>query len=106
MSNSPVIYSENQTKIILSERVYDKTAVLSAAYDFTDKASIIVERDDNDGFIIYISSVDGNNTDLGSITKSFCNRLLDHQLRIELASKFGNMRDEIVRFAFSPVAKK
>jgi len=36
--------------------------------------------------------------------RTFCNEVLDQQVRLDLEARYGNIRELIVRQAFSPVS--
>ena len=111
MSNSEIkdiIIETNDNKLllILNKNLYEKEAIFSAAYKFTDKSTILIEPiDENSVGIYFKSKQDGDENELMIVAEEFCNEVLDQQLRLDIERKHGNIRDLIVEQAFSPISK-
>jgi His-Xaa-Ser system protein HxsD len=88
-----------------NKEVYSNEAVLAAAYHLTDKYGVEVGVEDEDFIAIlipkgnYAPTEDAMREDL----LSFCNDVLDEELRLKLQEKTANLLDVIVRHAFSPI---
>jgi len=87
----------------LSLKAYEVEAVQAAAYGLMDRVNMIVNIDDKgENIIVNMSSKE--KTPIKEETKNdFSASIIDHQVRLNLEKKFGNIRDIIVRQAFLPV---
>lgn len=100
-----VCESENNKLFIkLSNEHYDKESVFRAAYNLTNKCTILVQRINEHETGIYfepkvVSSVDS----LKEMAREFVNDVLDQQMRRDLERQFGKLRELIVEHAFSPI---
>ncbi len=94
--------SENKMLLKLNKEIYEKDAVLAAAYKFTNKCSILIEPFDEYTVAVYFERENGK-IDLKLISKQFCNEVLDQQVRLDVERRYGNIRELIYRQAFSPI---
>ena len=85
----------------LNNKIYSVDAITHTSYKFTDKCYIRIESVAEDILGVYFTAKteDGNN--LEEIINNFCNELIDQQVRINVEKEFGNIRDLIVKKAFS-----
>ena len=60
----------------------------------------------NPNLVIVIFESKDDNTITVDIPKQFCNELIDQQLRHDVNTQFGHIRDMIVEEAFKPVNSK
>ncbi len=86
----------------LKKEIYEKEAVLSAAYKYTNRCTILIEPLDELTVGVYFESAD-ENIDLPQIAKDFCNEVLDQQVRLDVEKRYGNIRDLIYQQAFAPL---
>ncbi|OHB89675.1 MAG: His-Xaa-Ser system protein HxsD [Planctomycetes bacterium RIFCSPHIGHO2_02_FULL_50_42] len=90
--------------IKLNTSIYEKEAVMAAAYKMTDSCFIIIKPLDNTLVGIFFESK--NNQDereLEEIAKKFCNEVLDQQVRLDVEKRYGNIRDLLIMQAFRPI---
>lgn len=100
----PVYELENdkfQVKANLA--IYAKEAVAAACYKYSGKYFVHQELVEEQ-ILITLESKENNVVDV-TIAKSFCNELIDQQIRFNVNSQFGSIRDMIVTEAFRPVNK-
>ena len=85
----------------LSEQFYEKSAVLNAAYKFSDKCFIRIEPLEEGYVGIQLKAKEGQNPQM--VLDDFCNEVLDQQVRLDLEKRYGNLREIIVKHAFLPI---
>mgnify|MGYP001413215152 CR=1 FL=1 len=96
--------TENKLLLTLSEKIYEREAVSSAAYKFTDLCTILIEPAEDNCVEVYFESKENQSTEeLDKIAKDFCNEVLDQQVRLDIEARAGNIREVIVQHAFSPL---
>jgi His-Xaa-Ser system protein HxsD len=83
--------------------IYNKEAVVAACYKFSGVYFVHQDIDDN-AIAVTLQSKDGHIV-TEEIAKSFCNELIDQQVRYNTNQQFGHIRDLIVEEAFRPVNK-
>ncbi len=100
-----ITLSDTMATASFNKEIYDHTAVLAAAYNFTGKYGIEVEVEDNDLIAMLIPKGDyaPTETAMKEDLLSFCNDVLDEQLRLKLQQKTARLLDVIVQHAFSPI---
>ncbi len=103
MKNPIIEVEENKLLVKISKEFYEKEAVFAAAYKFTDSCFILIEPIDDHYLGVYFQPTKDNNTNLTDIAESFCNEVLDQQVRLDLEKRYGNIKELIVRQAFAPV---
>lgn len=90
--------------LVLSKEIYEKEAVLASAYKFTDRCTVLIQPIEHSTVGVYFKPKnDETEVELRGIAESFCNEVLDQQLRLEVRRSYGNIRDLIVQQAFSPL---
>lgn len=95
---------ENRQLLIeISKEIYDKKAAMAAAYKFTDRCYIYVNSTLENIIEIYFKAKESISTPLEKIAYEYCNELLDQQVRLDVEASYGNIRDLIVKQAFSPI---
>ncbi len=97
---------EGKVLIMLSKKIYEREAIFASAHKFTDKCTILIEPIEQDSVGVYFQNKDDNDDDkiiLKNLAGEFCNEVLDQQLRLDIERKYGNIRDLIVKQAFSPL---
>jgi len=91
--------------ITLDNEIYEKEAVMAAAYKMTDLFTILITPIANKKMDLIFEPLSGQTQeDLEIIAKDFCNEVLDQQIRLDLEKRFGKIRELIVEHAFSPLA--
>jgi His-Xaa-Ser system protein HxsD len=107
MSSSPDLFSidGNLLSVDLDEGVYSRDSVLRTAYWFTDRCYLYVARPGPGLFRIRFKSKAPNSEHaqefLGDIAGEFLNSLLDHQIRHDIESETGRVRELLVAKAFA-----
>lgn len=92
---------EEKFLLKLSEKLYEKTAVMAAAYKFTDKCAILIEPVEEGYVGVFFQAKTKKNPDMiFDLINDFCNEVLDQQVRLDLEKRYGGLRDTIVKHAF------
>jgi len=100
----PVIEIEEGNFLVkLRKQFYEREPIFAAAYKFTDLCSILIEPIDDYSVGVYFKPFKDSNIDLNKIAETFCNEVLDQQVRLDLEKRYGNIRDLIVKQAFAPI---
>lgn len=86
-------------KFKFSKEIYNKEALLKAAYSFTDRAYIHIDADDA-YYIVDVNSKDGNASN-GIKLEAFKNEILAQMVRQDIHNKTKNIRELILARAFS-----
>ena len=91
----------------LSEKLYEKPAVMAAAYKFTHKCVILVQPLEEGYLEVCFQAKNNECLDdiIPDLINDFCNEVLDQQVRLDLEKRYGSLRDTIVRHAFQPLEK-
>ena len=76
-------------KLKFSKKIYPKTALIKAAYMFTDRAYIHLDADD-DSFFVDLTMKDSSDTD---ISKEFENELISQSARYIIGKKTKTLRE-------------
>ena len=105
IKNPVITLDDGRLLIELKKMYYQKEAVFSAAYKFTNKCTILIEPTDEKTVGIYFKKKPNKNVDIEKIADDFCNEVLDQQLRFNLEAQFGNLKKIIYEKAFSPLKK-
>lgn len=87
----------------ISKEIYDKDAIIVSSYKFTEKAYIYISPLSEFKIGVYFKAKEGNEEMLEEIAYKFCNELIDQQVRLNLENKYSNIRNLIVKHAFSPI---
>jgi len=93
----------NKLLLKIDDSIYEKEAVLNASYKFTDKCYINIESVDSK-IEVYFRCKD-NSTNIEEIALSFENELIDQQVRINIGREFKEIREGLVKKAFSSISK-
>ena len=90
----------------LSKQFYEKPAVFSAAYKFTNKCFILIEPLDDNHVGVFFQPKQGESPEtLLPLLHEYCNEVLDQQVRLDLEKRYGSLRNIIFEHAFSPLNK-
>jgi His-Xaa-Ser system protein HxsD len=97
---------DNVLSIDLNESVYSRDAVLRTSYWFTDRCYLHIARSGPDVLRVHFKTkgLTKSNTiaeALEDIAGEFLNSLLDHQLRRDIESQTGQIRELLVAKAFA-----
>lgn len=85
----------------VDKAVYDREAVVATAYKLTDTCFIHVDSAHPGHYAVYFSAKQLG-IDLISQVDSFCNELIDQQLRQDLGKSNKSIKEMIVKKAFFP----
>jgi His-Xaa-Ser system protein HxsD len=90
--------------VSLSNAIYEKEAIMVAAYKMTDSCTILIEPIGNNGISVLFEPKEKQSQEsLEKIVRDFCNEVLDQQVRLDLEKRYGKIRELIVEHAFSPI---
>lgn len=85
----------------VNKTLYDKESVLVTAYKFTGNCRVHVDSIEPDYYGVYFSKKNPD-VDLIVQVESFCNDLIDQQVRQDLEISNKSIKEMIVRKAFFP----
>lgn len=95
---------DNKILLKLDKSIYEKEAVLAASYKMTNLCFIVVKPLENNQLGVYFEAKNSQSEDeLKAIAKNYCNEVLDQQTRLDVEKRYGNIRDLLVKQAFSPI---
>jgi len=104
MVDQPGKKPPRSVKIKLSKEIYEKEAVLAAAYALTGVARDRVEPEPPGYVTVTLELLDSHrDMDPRELETRFMNEIIDQQLRLELERRYGALRQLIVKQAFSPL---
>ena len=103
MKKFTIQLEDGRLLVTLKKEFFEKEAVFASAYKFTDKCIIQIEPINNDSVGVYFKMKNEDHLNLKKTAELFCNEAIDQQLRIDIEKKYGNIRELIVRQAFSPI---
>ena len=108
LENKPFIKESERGVFLvtLKKLFYEQEAVMQAAYKFTDACFIKIDALD-DGYVgIWFKEKPNISIKPDLLLCEFCNEVLDQQVRLDLEKRYGNLRDNIYNFAFSPIKER
>jgi His-Xaa-Ser system protein HxsD len=108
MKNIVTKINNNKIQVTLHNAFYEKLAILSAAHGLTDSFVVLVEPYDENSTAVYFEprkDIQMVESGLYEAAQEFCNRVLDEQVRLDIEKRYGNIRDMIVKQAFSPITE-
>lgn len=95
---------DSKILVTLSKEIYEKDAVMAAAYKLMDNYAILIEPVSETEVGVIIEAKDKNQIEnLEQTAMRFCNEVLDQQIRLDLEKRYGRIREMIVQHAFSPI---
>ena len=95
---------DNKLLIKLCKKFYEKDAIFAAAHKYTDRCIILIEPiEDNYVGVYFEPKENQSKSKLEEIAKEYCNEVLDQQVRLDVEARAGNIREVIVKHAFSPL---
>lgn len=104
----PVVEIGNGSlSIAVDLNIYAQEAINATCYKYTDKFYVHQQTSvQSEKTIDIIMECKENGMPVTTeLVKQFCNDLLDQQVRVDVNSHFGHIRDLIVEEAFKPVNK-
>ena len=88
----------------LSKEIYEKEAVLAAAYALSGICKDTIEPVPEGHVTVTLELLESHrHLDPKDVETRFVNELVDQQLRLELDRRYGALRQLIVRHAFAPL---
>jgi His-Xaa-Ser system protein HxsD len=97
----------NKILISLPNDYYEKFAVMSAMHEMTDSFIVLIEPIDDKNTGVYFQTKKNAPIEEDILNKAaldFCNKVLDHQIRLDIEKRYGNLRTMIVKQAFAPIS--
>lgn len=100
-----IIKKISKDKLLLKVdcNLYEKDALLQAAYKFTDRCYINIESVDNYYEVYFQSKNSAEN--LEKVSLEFGNEIIDQQIRLQTGREFKEVREQLVKKAFSSISK-
>lgn len=102
-----VFYQIENGKIFLtlSKQFFERSAIYAASYEMTDKYSIMIKpASEREISIILEPKKDQSVHEMETAIFDFYDKVLDHQIRLDLEKQYGKLRELIVEHAFSPLS--
>jgi His-Xaa-Ser system protein HxsD len=96
--------NDDSWTVSLSKQVYEKPAILAAAYKFHETCLLTVDPDGDTRVSATFRPRMSQQANLEETAHDFCREVLDQQHRLDLDRQFGHLRDLIVEHAFTPIA--
>jgi len=97
-------YEEGRFFMRLSKEIYEKDAIMQAAYKLTDLCTIMIKpHGESEVEVVFEPQGKTDPAALRRIAARFCNEVLDQQVRLDLDKRYGKLRELIVQHAFSPL---
>ncbi len=94
----------NRVTVVLHKEIYEREAVMSAAYRFTDAFGILIRPlGDNEMEVLIEPKREPTPKPLEFTARDFCNEVLDQQVRLFLERRCGRIKELIIEHAFSPL---
>ena len=99
------IINNGESGVIQAEKEYfERDCILRVISEYTPKYFISFCTTSKNTVEIVIKSKNNNPID-ENLLRVFFNSCIDEQIRIDLQKEFGELRQRIVEYAFSPVEK-
>jgi His-Xaa-Ser system protein HxsD len=86
--------------ITVDPAIYSENAIFKAAYWFTDKHYVFLERADSGAIKIELRNKPGSNADLATTCSEFCNSLVDFRVREIVNNETSGIRETLIKRAF------
>lgn len=103
----PVSQSENilgeYIALMLDSEIYSNSAIMKTCYEFTDEYFFHITSDIKNIYCVYIYLKNEETQNLISFAKEFLSNLHINNLRQIVINETKNVRDEIIKKAFSPI---
>jgi His-Xaa-Ser system protein HxsD len=96
----PILRSDAEITLLVDETIYSRLALLKTCYWFTNRCYVFIYRHDEQHLAVRLARK-SSSIGLDAIAGEFENALLDHQLRFEIATETGTLRELIVAKAFA-----
>ena len=90
--------------ILASEKFFERDSVLTVSGKYSEQYFVSVQPVGEFDVEITISAK-AHSSLSEDLLKQFMNDLIDQQIRIDLQKEFGQLRNIIIEYAFSPVSK-
>lgn len=102
----PVVeLGDGSFQVSVDLNLYAPESITATSYKYTDRFYIHQQTSSDNKMIVNVIFEAKNDSILVSdnVVKSFCNDLIDQQVRFFVNQNFGHIRDLIVEEAFKPV---
>ena len=94
---------KNKLLLKIDSNMYEKDALLQASYKFTTMCYINIEFKEKI-FEVYFESK-SNSENLEKIALDFGNEIIDQQIRLITGREYKEIREQLVKKAFSSISK-
>lgn len=94
--------SANPLVLNLDTSIYSLPAIMNAAYDYGEKATIKVEKLSEERILVSLVPKSGHYSSSATLADEFKNLLIDHQVRVMVSRDYQVIREIIVAQAFQP----
>lgn len=98
-----ILIQENKLLLTIDNSTFEKEAILQASYKFTDKCYISIDNSNKKTEVYFQSK--NETEDLERIAQDFKNEIIDQQVRLQTGREFKEIREELVKRAFSSISK-
>jgi His-Xaa-Ser system protein HxsD len=95
------ILADGRLLLSVNKAIYNHEAILAASYKFTETCYTHVDSIDSDHYGVFFTAKNPN-IDLNLQANSFCNELIDQQIRYNLNQSNRAVKELILRKAFFP----
>jgi len=104
MSETIIRKIDNETVVLeLNKDIYKPEAIRATSYKFTDRCYIKIDEPENGRIQVYFNHKQSHDIPIEQLAKEFCNELIDQQVRLDIEQRFSDIRDAIVKKAFSSI---
>jgi len=93
----------NSIFLDIDSSIYSADAILNAMHKFTGKYHVKSCSISTNSIRVIFKGKNADELSLEKISNEFYNELIDQQIRLNVNKEYGNIRDEIVKKAFSPI---
>lgn len=105
MKGIDITIEHKSASIIIRKEFFEKPAIEAAAYKLTDNFVVGITPEGDMGVAVTIKAkFDSSDSILKEASETFCNEIIDQQVRLDLERRYGNIRNLIVKQAFAPIA--
>lgn len=92
---------DGKMSLRIDKTIYDREAILKAAYKFSDECYIHIDSIDSNYYAVSFSAKK-DNVEVEPQINEFCNELIDQQIRHNLNNSNRTIKELIIKKAFFP----
>jgi His-Xaa-Ser system protein HxsD len=86
--------------VTVDPKLYSENAIFKAAYWFTDRHYVFLERTENGAIKVELRNKPGHTLDLAAACSEFCNSLIDFRVREIVNGETSGIRETLIKRAF------